>query len=164
MNGLSFVCILSLGCTRIGKRARSRFAQGRGDRPFPSGSDSSRRYFAFELEPVMTTRRYTVSKLRFPSPIETPDAENNMVHAEYFAPVGFGPKRPGGHRLAHSGSGFSVVALHGGAAGRSRSRGPFCEASLLRRAPAAGGEGRRRSDFFPPTSSGASAAMRQGGL
>src|SRR6202042_2830380 len=46
-------------------------------------------------EPVMNTRRYTVSKLRFPSPIETPDAENNVVHAEYFAPLGFGPKRPG---------------------------------------------------------------------
>ena len=43
----------------------------------------------------MTTRRYTVSKLRFPSLIETPDVENNVVHAEYFAPVGFGPKRPG---------------------------------------------------------------------
>ena len=43
----------------------------------------------------MTTRRYVVSKLRFPSLIETPDAENNVVHAEYFAPIGFGPKRPG---------------------------------------------------------------------
>ena len=50
--------------------------------------------FSFELELVMTTRRYTVSKLRFPSPLETPDIENNVVHAEYFAPVGFGPDRP----------------------------------------------------------------------
>jgi dienelactone hydrolase len=51
--------------------------------------------FSFELEPVMTTPRYTVSKLRFPSPIETPDIENNVVHAEYFEPRGFGRKRPG---------------------------------------------------------------------
>ena len=44
---------------------------------------------------MLATRRYTVSKLRFPSLIETPDPENNTVHAEYFAPVGFGPGRPG---------------------------------------------------------------------
>ncbi len=50
--------------------------------------------FSFELEPVLKTPRYTVSKLRFPSPIETPDPANNVVHAEYFAPVGFGPNRP----------------------------------------------------------------------
>jgi hypothetical protein len=51
--------------------------------------------FSYELEPLLATPRYTVSKLRFPSPIETPDVENNVVHAEYFAPVGFGLKRPG---------------------------------------------------------------------
>ncbi len=51
--------------------------------------------FSYELEPVLSTRKYTVSKLRFPSPVETPDRENNTVHAEYFAPVGFGPGRPG---------------------------------------------------------------------
>jgi dienelactone hydrolase len=51
--------------------------------------------FSYELEPVLTTPRYTVSKVRFPSLIETPDPENNTVHAEYFAPVGFGPGRPG---------------------------------------------------------------------
>jgi cephalosporin-C deacetylase-like acetyl esterase len=56
--------------------------------------------FSYELTPVLETPRYTVSKLRFPSPIETPDVENNMVHAEYFAPIGFGPKRP------------AVVVLH----------------------------------------------------
>jgi dienelactone hydrolase len=50
--------------------------------------------FSFELERVLTTPRYQVSKLRFPSPIETPDPANNVVHAEYFAPVGFGPNRP----------------------------------------------------------------------
>jgi hypothetical protein len=56
--------------------------------------------FSYELAPVLTTRRYSVSRLRFASPIETPDAENNVVHAEYFAPVGFGTNRP------------AVVVLH----------------------------------------------------
>jgi dienelactone hydrolase len=51
--------------------------------------------FSYELMPVLATNRYTVSKVRFPSPVTTPDVENNVVHAEYFAPMGFGPKRPG---------------------------------------------------------------------
>lgn len=51
--------------------------------------------FAWELEPVLTTPRYTVARLRFPSPITTPEPENNVVHAEYFQPTGPGPKRPG---------------------------------------------------------------------
>ncbi len=56
--------------------------------------------FRYELEPVLATPRYTVSLLRFPSPIETPDAENNVVHAEFFDPVGFTGRRP------------AVVVLH----------------------------------------------------
>src|SRR5262245_8112008 len=70
-------------------------------RPGPAESSVPERFrmaagaFSYELEPVLTTPRYTVSKLRFPSLVETPDRENNTVHAEYFAPVGFGPGRPG---------------------------------------------------------------------
>ena len=55
--------------------------------------------FAFELEEVRTTPSYTVSRLRFPSPIVTPDPANNTVHAEYFRPKAAG-KRP------------AVVVLH----------------------------------------------------
>jgi poly(3-hydroxybutyrate) depolymerase len=51
--------------------------------------------FSCELTPVLSTRNYTVSTLRFPSPVQTPDVENNVVHAEYFAPTGSGPKRAG---------------------------------------------------------------------
>ena len=36
------------------------------------------------------TARYSVSRLRFPSPIKTPEPENNVVHAEYFRPNGPG--------------------------------------------------------------------------
>ena len=43
--------------------------------------------FPFE----MTLRRerpgYRVWAVRFPSPVETPDVENNTVHAEYFEPA-----------------------------------------------------------------------------
>jgi poly(3-hydroxybutyrate) depolymerase len=56
--------------------------------------------FPFERTHVFSTPRYTVSKLTFPSPIETPDAANNVVHAEYFDPIGFTGKRP------------AVVVLH----------------------------------------------------
>lgn len=56
--------------------------------------------FAYELEPITATPNYQVSKLTFPSPIESPDAVNNTVHAEFFDPVGFPGKRP------------AVVVLH----------------------------------------------------
>src|SRR5262245_4844274 len=44
--------------------------------------------FPFEMEPLRRTERYAVWAVRFPSPIETPDPENNTVHAEYFQPTG----------------------------------------------------------------------------
>jgi len=75
-------------------------------RPGPEESSVPERFrlesanFTYELEPVLSTPNYTVSRLRFPSPITTPDPENNVVHAEYFAPIGGGPKRP------------AVVVLH----------------------------------------------------
>ena len=56
--------------------------------------------FGYELQPVLQTPRYNVSLVRFPSPITSPDAENNVVHAEFFEPVGFAGKRP------------AVVVLH----------------------------------------------------
>ena len=55
--------------------------------------------FRYELEPIRDSPNYTVSKLRFPSPIETMDTANNTVHGEYFRPKG-GGRRP------------AVVVLH----------------------------------------------------
>lgn len=55
--------------------------------------------FAFEREDLRATPGYSVSALRFPSPVVTPDPVNNTVHAEYFLPNGEG-KRP------------AVVVLH----------------------------------------------------
>jgi dienelactone hydrolase len=55
--------------------------------------------FGFEREEIRETDRYSVSAVRFPSPIRSPDPENNTVHAEYFRPKGPG-RRP------------AVVVLH----------------------------------------------------
>lgn len=55
--------------------------------------------FSFERQPLRSTPNYTVEAVRFPSPVVTPDVENNTVHAEYFRPTRPG-KRP------------SVVVLH----------------------------------------------------
>ncbi len=55
--------------------------------------------FGFELESARDTPGYSVARLRFPSPIITPEPANNTVHAEYFQPKGDG-RRP------------AVVVLH----------------------------------------------------
>ena len=55
--------------------------------------------FPYEIEEVRKTDGYTVSRVRFPSPIVTADTANNTVHAEYFQPTKPG-KRP------------AVVVLH----------------------------------------------------
>ncbi len=64
--------------------------------------------FAYELTPIDSTPRYNVSKLTFPSPIESPDAVNNVVHAEFFEPVGFPGKRPAAVVLHILGSDFPL--------------------------------------------------------
>src|SRR5262249_17264375 len=69
-------------------------------RPGPEEASGPERFrlepavFTFELEAALSTPRYSVARLRFPSPVTTADPENNVVHAEYFEPVGPGPKRP----------------------------------------------------------------------
>ena len=46
--------------------------------------------FESRMESRLETSNYTVLAVQFPSPIVTPDVENNTVHVEYFQ-----PKRPG---------------------------------------------------------------------
>lgn len=57
--------------------------------------------FDYEGESIRVSRAYTVWAVRFPSPIESPDPENNTIHAEYFRPNGV---------MAREGAG--VVVLH----------------------------------------------------
>ncbi len=83
-------------------------------RPTPQESSVPERFrlepdaFRYELEPVLATPRYAVSRLRFPSPVTTADRENNMVHAEFFDPVGFAGRRPGVVVLHILGSDFPL--------------------------------------------------------
>lgn len=57
--------------------------------------------FPFEMEPLRKSERYSVWALRFPSPIVTPDPENNTVHAEYFRPEGREDHRAPGVVVLH---------------------------------------------------------------
>jgi dienelactone hydrolase len=49
--------------------------------------------FVYEMEPRLETSGFSVSTVRFPSPVVTADPENNTVHAEYFRPSGGAPAR-----------------------------------------------------------------------
>ena len=48
--------------------------------------------FPYEMQGLRVTERYTVSAVRFPSPVVTDDEANNTVHAEYFRPNGPGKR------------------------------------------------------------------------
>jgi dienelactone hydrolase len=77
------------------ERGTVAFHLGPREMSVPERFRLERAVFFYELTPVFATRRYTVARLKFPSPIRTPEPENNVVHAEYFAPQGFGRNRPG---------------------------------------------------------------------
>ena len=94
MNSVLAIVLLSLGAGAI-ERGEVTFRPGEKESSVPEQFRMKGSTFSFELEPMLSTSRYTVAKLRFPSLVETPDIENNTVHAEYFAPVGATPGRPG---------------------------------------------------------------------
>jgi dienelactone hydrolase len=76
------------------ERGEVEFRPGPEESSVPERFRLERAVFTYELEPVLRTPNYSVSRLRFPSPVTTADPENNVVHAEYFAPTLGGPKRP----------------------------------------------------------------------
>ncbi len=55
--------------------------------------------FWYRCQPLRETENFTVTAVRFPSPLESPDPANNVIYAEYFQPKGAG-RRP------------AVVVLH----------------------------------------------------
>lgn len=81
------------------ERGEARFAPTAAEAQVPERFRLEAASFSYELEPLRTTAGYTVAALRFPSPVTSPDPENNTVHAEYFRPTGAG-RRP------------AVVVLH----------------------------------------------------
>jgi dienelactone hydrolase len=159
MIGVLLACIVSLNAPDADK-GQVTFRPGPLESTVPARFQLKPAVFSYELEPVMSTRRYTVSKLRFPSPIETSDAENNVVHAEYFAPTSFSPKRP------------AVIVLHILGADFPLSR--YMAARLADRGVAAlfvklpyygerrpGGEGQRPKRFLSADVERSVSAMRQ---
>ena len=159
MNGLLLFFILGLNAPAE-EKGQVAFRPGPLESSIPERFRLEPAVFSYELEPVMNTRRYTVSKLRFPSPIETPDAENNMVHAEYFAPVGFGLKRPGVIVLHILGADFPLSRYM---AARLADRGV---AALFVKLPyygerRPGGEGQRTKRFLSADIERSVNAMRQ---
>jgi len=76
------------------ERGEVRFEPGPLEASVPDRFRLDAGVYSYELKLVLTESRYTVSRLTFPSPIETPDVVNNTVHAEYFAPLGHKGKRP----------------------------------------------------------------------
>ncbi len=85
--------VAGLGSSPV-ERGEVRFQPGPLEASVPERFRLDAGVFSYELKLVLTESRYTVSKLTFPSPIETPDVVNNTVHAEYFAPLGHQGKRP----------------------------------------------------------------------
>ena len=73
--------------------------------------------FSFELKERRATPGYTVSAVRFPSPVTTADAANNTVHAEYFRPTRPG-RRPAVVVLHILGRRLRPLAVPGGPSGR----------------------------------------------
>jgi poly(3-hydroxybutyrate) depolymerase len=89
-------CVLLLGVLAAGtEKGEITFRPGPLEAGVPERFRLEPAVFSYELTAVLSTRKYAVSTLRFPSPVETADAENNVVHAEYFAPKGLGRKCPG---------------------------------------------------------------------
>jgi cephalosporin-C deacetylase-like acetyl esterase len=76
------------------ERGQVRFQPGPLEPSVPARFRLEPDVYTYELKLVFTESRYTVSKLTFPSPVQTRDVENNTVHAEYFAPLGQQGKRP----------------------------------------------------------------------
>ena len=160
---MAILLLASALCLGTGEIERGQVAF----RPGPEESSVPERFrlqsaeFTYELEPVLETPGYTVSRLRFPSPVTTADPENNVVHAEYFCPVGPRPKGPGVIVLHILGADFPLSRYM---AARLADRGVAALFVKLpyygERRPAAGGLNSRR--FLSADIERTVTAMRQG--
>src|SRR5262249_49999000 len=93
MTNFTLLLTFSLGLGAI-DRGEADFRPGPQESSVPARFRLEPARFSYELTPVLATSNYTVARLRFPSPITTVDPENNVVHAEYFAPIGRGRRYP----------------------------------------------------------------------
>src|SRR4051812_49241916 len=104
MHAILLAGVLPLGLVERGE-AEFRPTAAEAGVPAPFRLGPAR--FGYELEELRTTPGYSVAALRFPSPVETPDPENNTVHAEYFRPTGPG-RRPAAVVLHILGADFAL--------------------------------------------------------
>jgi dienelactone hydrolase len=90
MHNLILIASLVLGAVERGEAA---FRPTAAEDQVPARFRLGPSVFPFEVEPLRATENYHVAAVRFPSPIISPEPENNTVHAEYFRPKGLG-RRP----------------------------------------------------------------------
>lgn len=93
-----WLLLATLICSGI-ERGEARFVPTPAEANVPALYRLPGASYTFERELILDQPRFTVSKVRFASPIVTKDVVNNTVHAEYFQPKAPG-KRP------------AVVVLH----------------------------------------------------
>ena len=86
-------CLILLAALTIGdvEHGEVRFQPTAAEADVPERFRLGPAVFTYELEPLRDSGRFTVSALRFPSPIVSPDPVNNTVHAEYFRPIAPNP-------------------------------------------------------------------------
>lgn len=70
------------------ERGRAVFEPTEREAKVPELFRLDRTIYDYETELLRETPRFRVSAVRFPSPLTTPDPENNVIHAEYFEPIG----------------------------------------------------------------------------
>ena len=85
MNGFFLIVTIALGGV---ERGEASFQPTAAEAQVPELYRLTAARFPYEREGIRTEPSFSVSAVRFPSPITTPDPENNTVHAEYFCPVG----------------------------------------------------------------------------
>lgn len=68
------------------ERGEARFVPTPAEAEVPERFRLAATTFPYELTRTRRTERYSVDRLRFPSPVRSPDPANNIVHADYFRP------------------------------------------------------------------------------
>ncbi len=69
------------------ERGRAVFEPTELEAKVPEPFRLNKALYEYEIELLRETQRFRVRAVRFPSPITTPDPENNVIHGEYFEPI-----------------------------------------------------------------------------
>lgn len=93
MLAASLICLTLIPTADAAERGTVRFVPTGDQTAIPERYRLEARTFdyAMELKAELPNAGVTVYRLRFPSPVVSPHAENNTVYAEYYRPTGKGP-------------------------------------------------------------------------